>query len=42
MIVNKVMPTVDVLNSTKKSATMASTFSITSNIIITKKITKIF
>lgn len=41
IIVKRVMPAVDVLNSTKKSATVASTFSITSKVTIIKKIKKI-
>lgn len=40
MITNKVSPGIDVLNSTKKSATIESTFSITSNVTITKKMTE--
>ena len=42
MIVNKAIPAFDVLNSIKKSATIWSTLSMTSNETMTRKITKVF
>jgi hypothetical protein len=41
MIVNKAIPAFDILNSIKKSATMWSTLSMTSNETMTRKITKV-
>ena len=41
MIIKRIIPNREVLNPTKKSATMASTFSITSNAVIIHTIGKI-
>ena len=40
-MIKRTIPNVEVLNATKKSATIASTFSITSNAVIKDKISKI-
>jgi len=40
-MIKRIIPNVEVLNATKKSATIASTFSITSNAVIKDKISKI-
>jgi hypothetical protein len=41
MMINRLIPNTEVLNATKKSATIASTFSITSNATIKHRISKI-
>jgi len=41
MMIKRIIPDIEVLNATKKSATIASTFSITSNATIIHNIGKI-